>query len=112
MGNIRYLNQFGHDAPLSHVYSSTDVDSKHTPSIQKTLLDAVKRGSLEKVSCNSSYSISGDVCGVEISWVYYSGTSLLWTPWGPNKVSCIERCPHFRGKFLLRKHIWDIAKCP
>ena len=42
----------------------------------------------------------------------YSGTSLLWTPWGPSKVSCIERCPHFRGKFLLRKHIWDIAKCP
>ena len=29
---------------------------------------------------------------------------------GPSKVSCIERCPHFRGK--LRKHIWDIAKCP
>ena len=39
----------------------------------------------------------------------YSGTSLLWTPWGPSKVSW---CPHFRGKFLLRKHIWDIAKCP
>ena len=42
----------------------------------------------------------------------YSGTPLLWTPWGPSKVSCIERCPHFRGKFLLRKHIWDIVKCP
>ena len=42
----------------------------------------------------------------------YSGTSLLWTPWGPSKVSCIERCPHFRGKFLLRKHIWDISKFP
>ena len=27
----------------------------------------------------------------------YSGTPLLWTPWGPSKVSCIERCPHFRG---------------
>ena len=38
----------------------------------------------------------------------YSGTSLLWTPWGPAKVSCIERCPHFRGKFILQK---DIAKC-
>ena len=22
--------------------------------------------------------------------------SILWTPWGPSKVSCIERCPHFR----------------
>ena len=42
----------------------------------------------------------------------YSGTSLLWTPWGPSKVSCIERCPHFRDKFLLRKYIWDLAKCP
>ena len=42
----------------------------------------------------------------------YSGTPLMWTPWGPGEVSCIERCPHFRGKFLLRKHIWDIAKCP
>ena len=28
----------------------------------------------------------------------YSGTPLLWTPWGPGEVSCIERCPHFRGK--------------
>ena len=26
-----------------------------------------------------------------------------------SKVSCIERCPHFRGKFLLMGHI---AKCP
>ena len=32
----------------------------------------------------------------------YSGTPLLWTLWGPGKVSCIERCPHFRGKFLIR----------
>ena len=31
---------------------------------------------------------------------------------GPSKVSCIERCPHIRGKFLLRKHIWVTAKCP
>ena len=42
----------------------------------------------------------------------YSGTSLLRTPWGCCKVSCIERCPHFRGEFLLRQHIWDVAKCP
>ena len=31
---------------------------------------------------------------------------------GTSKVSCIERLPHFRGKFLSRKPIWDIAKCP
>ena len=37
---------------------------------------------------------------------------LLRTPWGPGEVSCIERCPHFRGKFILRKHIRYIAKCP
>ena len=42
----------------------------------------------------------------------YSGTPLLRTPWGPGEVSCIERCPHLCGKFILRKHIWDIAKCP
>ena len=22
------------------------------------------------------------------------------TPWGPDEVSCIERCLHFRGKFI------------
>ena len=49
-----------------------------------------------------------DIC---IKKTVCSGTSLLWTPWGPSKVSCIERCPHFRGKCLLRKHIWDLAKC-
>ena len=42
----------------------------------------------------------------------YSGAPLLWTLWGPGKVSYIERCPHFRGKFLLGKHIWVTAKCP
>ena len=44
-----------------------------------------------------------------VSICMYSGAPLLWTPWGPGKVSCIERCPHLRGKFLFRKHIWDIA---
>ena len=60
-----------------------------------------------------------DVCsGTPLLWTpwgpsdVYSGTPLLWTPWGLGEVSCIERCPHFRDKFLLRKHIWDIAKCP
>ena len=32
---------------------------------------------------------------------YCSGTSLLWTPWGPGKVPCIEKCPHFRAKLYL-----------
>ena len=39
------------------------------------------------------------------------GTPLLWTPWGPGEVSRIERCPHFWGKFILKKHTWDTAKC-
>ena len=30
---------------------------------------------------------------------------------GPGEVSCIERCLNFKGKFILRKHIWDTAKC-
>ena len=38
----------------------------------------------------------------------YIGIPLLWTPWGPGKVSCVERCPHFRGKVTRS---WDIAKC-
>ena len=42
----------------------------------------------------------------------YSGTPLLMAPWGPGKVFCIERYSHFRGKFVLGKHVWDIAKCP
>ena len=39
----------------------------------------------------------------EVSRHYtFSGTPLLWTPWGPGEVSCIERCPHFRGiRFLV-----------
>ena len=37
--------------------------------------------------------------------------SIVDTLWGPSKVSCIERCPHFRGKlFLLRKHILGHSK--
>ena len=34
----------------------------------------------------------------------YSGITLLRAPWEPGEVSCIERCPHFRGKFTLKKH--------
>ena len=28
---------------------------------------------------------------------------LLWTPWGPNKVSSIKRCPHYKGRFTFKK---------
>ena len=42
--------------------------------------------------------------GYVIQW----SSSIVYTL-GPGKVSCLERCPHFRGKFTLRKHIW---KCP
>ena len=35
----------------------------------------------------------------------------MWTPWGIGKMSCTARCPHFRGMFTLRKHIWDIETC-
>ena len=38
---------------------------------------------------------------VNIIFQVCSGSPLLWTPWGPGEVSCRERCPHFRGKFLL-----------
>ena len=34
---------------------------------------------------------------------------LLWTPWGPGEVSCIKRCPRFKGKFVLRKHISKVS---
>ena len=54
----------------------------------------------------------GEERGIQWNYAEYSGTPLLWTPWGPGEVSCIERCPHFRGRFILRKHVWDIAKCP
>ena len=35
--------------------------------------------------------------------VLISGNLLLWTPWGPGEVSYIERCPHFRGNYTLKK---------
>ena len=53
-----------------------------------------------------------------MNWMH---VMLQWNPyivdtWGPGEVSYIhvhvERCPHFRGKFPLRKHIWDTVKCP
>ena len=31
----------------------------------------------------------------------YSGTPLLWTPWGPGEVPCTERCPHFRNPSIV-----------
>lgn len=38
----------------------------------------------------------------------------MWTPCAPGEVSCIDidRCPHFRSKFLCRKHIWVTGKVP
>ena len=32
--------------------------------------------------------------------IEYSGTSLLWTPLGPQEVSSLKRCPYFRGSFV------------
>ena len=38
---------------------------------------------------------------VEFVYVHAcSGTPLLWKPWGPGEVSCIERCPYFRDKYI------------
>ena len=51
-------------------------------------------------SCVSGFELIRELYTVE--------PPLLWTPLGPSKVSCIERCPHFRGDFPLRKHIWDV----
>ena len=36
-----------------------------------------------------------------VSSTEYSGTPLSWTPWGPGKVSCIERYPHFRNPTIV-----------
>ena len=65
------------------------------------------------------------------NYYMYSGAPLLWTTWGPDEpniwgdihsgtlllwtpsevsCTCIERDPHFRGKFVLR-NIWDTEKC-
>ena len=41
-----------------------------------------------------------------VKYPVYSGTPLLWTPWGPGEVSCIERCPHFRGINLLQESVF------
>ena len=30
----------------------------------------------------------------------YRGASLQWTPSGPSWLSCIERCPYFKGRFV------------
>ena len=34
-------------------------------------------------------------------WRLYSGTSLLWTPLGPHKVSWLKRCPYFQRLFCM-----------
>ena len=53
------------------------------------------------------------VCSVaRLVHIQHGGTPLLRTPWGLGKVFCIERCPHFRGRFTFRKHVWVTAKCP
>ena len=38
-----------------------------------------------------------DIVYFQVIYGLYSGTPLLWTPWGPGEVSCIERCPRFRS---------------
>ena len=43
-----------------------------------------------------------DTCTVEALYCGHLGDIA-------SKVSSIERCPHFRGKFLLRKHIWKLT---
>ena len=40
----------------------------------------------------------------------HSGAPLLWTLWGSGEVSCIERCPHFRGKFIYQETIFGMQQ--
>ena len=55
---------------------------------------------------------------VILCYYRYSGTPLMWTPWGPGKVSSIERYLHFRGKFTCKKEylghskVFLIQRCP
>jgi hypothetical protein len=32
-------------------------------------------------------------------------TMVLWMPWGLGGVSCIERCPHFSGRFMKKAYL-------
>ena len=39
---------------------------------------------------------------------------IQWNPptlWGPGEVSCVERCPHFRGRLLLLLHTYTQIDC-
>ena len=36
----------------------------------------------------------------------------MWTPWGPGEVSCIESCPHFRGKYIGHSKVSLLQRCP
>ena len=54
----------------------------------------------------------------------YSGTPLLWTPWGPGEVSCIQWNPSivdtlgswrsvlYTVELLYCGHLGELAKCP
>ena len=59
-------------------------------------LEEWKEGSVSLCLCNLLHGVSF----AHKRQYSYSRTPLLWTHWGPGKVSCIERCPHFRGKFI------------
>ena len=48
---------------------------------------------LSRLSCNQNAA----GLGTRLQWNF-----LMWTPWGPGKVSCIERCPHFRNKYIIK----------
>ena len=70
----------------------------------KEQLDSSRRYRNHKISCFFQIFLG---VGILLN-TQYSGTAPLWTPWGPGKLSCTERYPHFRGKCIIRIHIWDI----
>ena len=68
--------------------------------------DDINREQISELDVYSRFGFSyADAALVSL---LYSGTPLLWTPWGPtcSKVSCIEKCPHFRGKFVFKRAIF------
>ena len=68
--------------------------------------------SIDYSGCMCYHSELERLCVYSKWHIQYSGTRLLWTPFGPGEASCLERCPYFR---LLRFGVCKVSliqRCP
>jgi hypothetical protein len=96
-----FSTKFEFEFLISCLQLSPSTKSPHNIKIQRIMLTSFVQQCRHKKTCTYT-----------VLHAEYSETCEIRTPLAKPKVPLIQRCPHFRVQFALRKAVWDHMRCP